>query len=99
MRDKLINNYDDALAFHKIMNERIFSITKKKMIKIRYENLENEIEKIIDFIPLNVTSEKLKAARSFTNKDSLIRLNKPFTYNIKNIYAQLKINFYKIKSK
>ena len=97
MRDKLINNYDDALEFHKTMSEKIFSITKKKMIKVRYENLENEIEKIIDFIPLNVTNEKLKAAISFTNKDSLIRLNKSLNYNIKNIYTQLKINLYKLK--
>jgi len=98
MRDRLINNYNDAIEFYKIMNKKIFSVNKNNVIKIKYDNLKNEIEKIIDFIPLEIDNEKIKLAKSIAKKDSLIRLNKSIIYNIKNISTEAKINLFRLKN-
>ena len=40
----------------------------------------------------------MKQAKSFVKKESLIRLNRSISYNIKNIYTEAKINLFKIKN-
>jgi len=99
LRNGLITNYDDAIKFYNTMNKKIFSITKKNVITVQYDNLRNEIDKIADFIPLNIDDQQIKLAKAIVKKESLIRLNKSVLYNIKNVYTESKIRLYNLNKK
>ena len=99
LKNQLFKNYDDALIFHKVMSEKILSSKNKNVLKVKYNNLENEIDKIAEFIPFRTTPKKINLAKTLVEKENLIRLNRDFSYNIKNIYAELKIKYFKLKKK
>ena len=61
----------------------------------KYDDLKNEIEKIIDFISLKVDDHQINLAKSIVKKESLIRTDKSIIYNIRNVYTEAKINLYK----
>ena len=91
MRSKLFQNYNNAIHFHKVMNEKILLSANENTLIIKYDDLKNEINKIVKFIPLNITDAKISLAKSIVQKEQLIRLNKSISYNIKNILAEAKI--------
>ena len=88
--------FNDGIKFYKIMEDKILSIKKKKQLIINFDNLNNEINRIADFIPLDVSSQKIKIARSLIKYNKpLWSKNKSIYMNFKNVYATYVYNKYK----
>ena len=97
IRDNIFENYDEAIYFHKVMNEKIISSACKNVLIINYANLKEDINKIIDFIPLNIPNEKIKIAKSFIYEENIFKKSKSLKYNIKNILTECDISLQKLK--
>ena len=76
IRDNIFENYYEAIYFHKVMNEKIISSACKNVLIINYANLKEDINKIIDFIPLNIPNEKIKIAKSIIYEENIFKKSK-----------------------
>jgi hypothetical protein len=89
-------SFKDALRFYHIMENKIFSIKKKNQLIVNFDDLQNEIPKIIKFLSLKVTSDQIKLANSKINyKDHAWNSKWSFMLNLKNNWAKMIYNLYK----
>ena len=89
----------EGLKFHDIMNNKIFSIKKKRQLIIDFSNIRNEIDNIANFVPFDVSEKKITIAKSLIkNQNNFWNRKWSFYMNLKNIYATFLYNKHVIKN-
>ena len=89
-------SFKEGLRFYQIMENKIFAVKKKNQLVINFDDLENEIPKIIDFLGLDVSAEQIAKAKSKINyKNHFWNPKWSFEVNLKNRWATLMYKLYK----
>lgn len=89
-------SFKEGLRFYEIMEGKIFSIKKKNQLIINFDDLKNEIPRIIKFLDLNVSSEQIELANSkIVYKDRFWNPRLSIRFNLKNMWAKLIYKLYK----
>lgn len=89
-------SFKDGLRFYHIMESKILSVKKKKQLIIDFDDLKNEIPKIIAFLPIQVTKEQIELANSKINyKNHAWNTKISLLSNIKNKMANLTYELYR----
>jgi len=96
LRRKATLKFKDGLAFYRVMENKITEIPKKNQIVINFEELEDEIERIADFIPLDVSTLQIERAASKINRQEKIWYGgRSLKLNLKNIKAHVVYSLHK----
>jgi hypothetical protein len=90
LRRNQFKNMREGVEFCSRMDNRITEIPKKNYLKVRYENLSNEIERIQAFVPLEFDQRKIELAKSLIRRDSRYWYkDKTLRQNFLNLRAKL----------
>ena len=89
-------SFKNGLKFYEIMEDKIFEINKKNQLIVDFDNLYYEIPRIIDFLSLDISDEKIELARSKINyRNHLWRFDWSLRLNFKNYWSKFIYSIYK----
>ena len=89
-------SFKEGVQYYHIMEKRIFSVKKRHQLIIDFDNLKDEIPRIISFLPVQVTKEQIELANSKINyKNHKWNPNLSLLSNIKNKMANLTYELYR----
>jgi hypothetical protein len=77
-----------ALQFVNLLKEKVAGMNLKRCLDVKYEYLEDDIQKIIDFLPMNADNIKINSALSCIKRQSskFLGWNKHYSLQ-KNMWA------------
>lgn len=87
--------FKEGLRFYEIMEGKIFSVKKKNQLVINFDDLQNEIPRIIEFLGLEVSQEQIDQALSKINyKNHSWDSTRSIRGNLKNKWANFIYKLY-----
>jgi hypothetical protein len=66
-----VKSIKEGINFCNTMNGRIRAIPKKNYLRVRYENLNKEIEAIASFLPFDIDRARIDSAKSVITRENL----------------------------
>lgn len=95
-----LHSMKEGIEYYRIMHERITEVQKKNYLQIEYGNLADEIEKIRNFVPFVIDSNKVEMARSLIKKeDKYWYRGKTIRRNLLNVRGKLLSSLFKLTTR